>query len=182
MMTVEKDQVKVESEKIDMNKDKDECIKEVSVNSPRKKIDEAMGWYIAGSIILVIGIIYFILYKIIGFSVNFSPAPCAFAHITHLYCPGCGGTRAVKALMDFHWIKSALYNPIVIYGVLMCGYYYIGETITLLKGNKKKYTPFKDWTLWMVLVVILGNFVIRNLLLVFAHVDYIGDLLSYWTR
>lgn len=31
---------------------------------------------------------------------------CSFKTKFHIYCPGCGGTRALKALLQFHPIKS----------------------------------------------------------------------------
>ena len=40
---------------------------------------------------------------------------CAFETITGLYCPGCGGTRAVLALFQGHLIKSFIYHPAVPY-------------------------------------------------------------------
>ncbi|MBQ6855594.1 MAG: DUF2752 domain-containing protein, partial [Lachnospiraceae bacterium] len=36
--------------------------------------------------------------------------PCMFRMLTGLYCPGCGGTRAVKALLTGHPIQSFLYH------------------------------------------------------------------------
>lgn len=40
---------------------------------------------------------------------------CAFESVTGLYCPGCGGTRAVTALFQGHFIKSLIYHPAVPY-------------------------------------------------------------------
>ena len=40
--------------------------------------------------------------------------PCLFQLMTGLYCPGCGGTRAVKALLAGHPVLSFLYHPLVL--------------------------------------------------------------------
>lgn len=41
--------------------------------------------------------------------------PCLFQMMTGLYCPGCGGTRAVRALLSGHPVLSFLYHPVVPY-------------------------------------------------------------------
>ena len=42
--------------------------------------------------------------------------PCLFHLVTGAYCPGCGGTRAAKALVTGHIFQSLRYNPMVFYG------------------------------------------------------------------
>lgn len=150
-----------------------------------KKMKEMTGsdvCFYLSSVIFIVGLIYLIASKIFGFEISFSNMDCLFATVTHLYCPGCGGTRAVRALVSFHFIKSLLYNPIVIVGGLVWAYYYIGSIITKIKNNGKVYASFCEWSLWFVLIVLLGNFIIRNILLVCFHVDYIGDMISYWIK
>lgn len=41
--------------------------------------------------------------------------PCAFHMLTGLYCPGCGGTRAVKMLLHGNLRMSFQYHPLVLY-------------------------------------------------------------------
>ena len=36
--------------------------------------------------------------------------PCLFHELTGFYCPGCGGTRAVLALLAGHPVLSFLYH------------------------------------------------------------------------
>lgn len=36
---------------------------------------------------------------------------CTFKSVTGLYCPGCGGTRAVAAFIQGHWARSFRYHP-----------------------------------------------------------------------
>lgn len=42
--------------------------------------------------------------------------PCAFHSLTGLYCPGCGGTRAVRELLYGDLRMSFQYHPLVLYG------------------------------------------------------------------
>ena len=45
--------------------------------------------------------------------------PCLFHELTGFYCPGCGGTRAVLALLAGHPVLSFLYHPLVPYCALV---------------------------------------------------------------
>lgn len=47
--------------------------------------------------------------------------PCMMQKLTGLYCPGCGGTRAVRALLAGHPLQSFLYHPFVLYAVVLMG-------------------------------------------------------------
>ena len=47
------------------------------------------------------------------------PGGCAFRSATGFYCPGCGGTRAVDALLSGHIIKAFIYHPFVPYCLFM---------------------------------------------------------------
>lgn len=60
---------------------------------------------------------------------------CRFREIYHLYCPGCGGTRAMIELLHMHLLKSLYYNPLPVYllidGILTMGTILL-ESIQLL--------------------------------------------------
>lgn len=161
-----------------MSKEKKE--KKILTQEQKDK-NETLAWYIVGTVVLIVSIIYFTLYKIYDFKVSFSPIDCGFVTIFHVYCPGCGGTRAIREFLNFHFIKSIAYNPIVVYGAIVCGYYYIGQTLTYITKWKKTFVKFHDWTLWGALIIIGANWIIRNLLVIFAHYDYIGDVIKYWS-
>lgn len=45
--------------------------------------------------------------------------PCLFHLLTGLYCPGCGGTRAIWALLRGDVLKSFCYHPFVLYAVMV---------------------------------------------------------------
>jgi len=36
---------------------------------------------------------------------------CPFAALTHMPCPGCGSTRAVLAVLHFHFREALRFNP-----------------------------------------------------------------------
>lgn len=70
--------------------------------------------------------------------------PCLFHWITGLYCPGCGGTRAIGALLQGQLLKSFCYHPFVLFAVIAVmvemGYFAVGMMCRLRrrKGEKQK--------------------------------------------
>lgn len=63
--------------------------------------------------------------------------PCLFHFLTGFYCPGCGGTRAVRALLRGDVVKSFCYHPFVLYAVIAAlaeGGFWLK---TLLEGKQK---------------------------------------------
>lgn len=105
---------------------------------------------------------------------------CGFAGLLHLYCPGCGGTRAVYAMLRLDIVKSFLHHPLIPFIVLIMLEYYVGAIITLIKNNGKRYYYMRVWFCYVALGIIVLNFVLRNMLMVFWQIDPIGDLVKYW--
>ena len=70
--------------------------------------------------------------------------PCLFYCATGIYCPGCGGTRAVKYLLEGNLLKSLWYHPLVGYLVLVAGIE-IGRW--LIFKRRKKGRPY-DAEFW----------------------------------
>lgn len=92
-------------------------------------------------------------------------AGCVMLRATGLYCPGCGGTRSVVALLRGNLVQSVLYHPAVIYGVVLFLLYFISQTLMRLSKGKVKGLSMKPIYLYILLGIILVNFIIRNVLL-----------------
>lgn len=106
---------------------------------------------------------------------------CAMKLLFHLYCPGCGGTRAIDAFLHGQLITSFLYNPVILY--LACYFlsYYIPATLRIAGIWKQKLNGMVYvYILIGLLAVIIIHFIVRNLLLVFGGIDYIGECIQYW--
>ena len=76
-------------------------------------------FYKLGKICLVIGAIGIAVLLITDFEIISWYPKCDFLSKTGLYCPGCGGTRAVKSLLRGDLIRSFLFHPFVPYSVIM---------------------------------------------------------------
>ena len=71
--------------------------------------------YKLGKIFLIISIVGVVLLWITDYRIISWFPPCAFFTRTGLYCPGCGGTRALKSLLRGDFIKAFMYHPFVVY-------------------------------------------------------------------
>ncbi|MCR5847355.1 MAG: DUF2752 domain-containing protein [Lachnospiraceae bacterium] len=89
---------------------------------------------------------------------------CGFLMITHLYCPGCGGTRSVYHLIHGHFIKSFLCHPFVPYTFVDYTFFMI-NTILVKTTKKLGFTGFPiTYSIYVGIAVLLGQWIIRNIL------------------
>ncbi len=107
-----------------------------------------MGWYVWATI-------HIIPEEIAG---------CVMLRVSGLYCPGCGGTRAVVSLLRGNLIQSVMYHPAVLYGVVLFLVYFISQTLMRLTKGKVKGLSMKPCYLYILLGIIAVNFIVRNVL------------------
>lgn len=134
--------------------------------------------FLSANVPLIVGLIYMMLYWTTGFHIELSP--CVFLKVLHLYCPGCGGTRAVYAMARLDVIRSFCCHPMVPYVAAIYTYYYIGAIITIVKNNGKVYYHLHLWMLYVAVAIMVVQWIFKNLLAVIWHVDYLGDIAGYW--
>lgn len=144
-----------------------------------KKEKTAFFWVNVGVILLLVAVLAWRYLP----ALHVLHTPCAIHELLHLYCPGCGGTRAVYALLDLHLWRSFCSHPIVLFLAVLFVEYYIGAIITLIRKNGKRYYFLRVWFCYVALGIVIVNVILRNVLLVYFHIDYmyLGDLLPYWT-
>ena len=109
----------------------------------------------------------------------FKNATCSFKDNYSLYCPACGMTRALKYALRFEFINSLKSNP-MIFILLVNLIVTIALRIWRIKTSKKAYIA-KDIMLINIITLIIwiAFGVIRNLLLVYCGIDFLGDLSNY---
>lgn len=133
-------------------------------------------WVTAGGILLLT---FLLVWKSIP-AIQSLKGPCFFHEVLHVYCPGCGGTRAVYELLDLKLWRSFIDHPLVPFTAAILLEYYIGEIITLIRHNGKRYYYLRVWFCYAALGIIIVNFILKNVLLIYFHIDLVGDLLKYW--
>ena len=136
------------------------------MENQRKELTIETAFFVVGIILAAIAIVIAVLFALFPERFAMLRFPCVFHEITGLYCPGCGGTRAVKALLGGHIITSFVYNPIVLYGAVM----YIGfmgsQLLERLTKGKVKGLKYRHLYLWIALVIVVVNCLVRNVLLI----------------
>lgn len=114
---------------------------------------------------------WMILFKIIR------SMPCFFKEVTHFYCPACGGTRSVVALLHLDIKRAFLCNPTVIYAGVMLLWCFFGYIIKELTGTQIKIMKPQLWMLIGGIILFFGFAVLRNVMVYQFGYDYLGDLI-----
>ena len=96
-----------------------------------------------------------------------------------LYCPACGGTRAMWYLLHFDLLHSFIYNPFVPILAAIVLYCDVRALVSFIKGRNKFFYLSEKLT-WILVGSLLTFWIIRNILLVFFGYDPIGDTDNFW--
>ncbi|MCI8516940.1 MAG: DUF2752 domain-containing protein [Hungatella sp.] len=101
--------------------------------------------------------------------------PCLFHALTGLYCPGCGGTRAVGYLLHGDLIKSLQYHPLPVCmatAALIRAAGYLSRRIRKDgscgdRGQRQQVLAM----IWAWVGILLVNWAIKNWFLVVMGID-----------
>ncbi len=87
---------------------------------------------------------------------------CTFHKLTGLYCPGCGATRAVYALLHGDLLTATHDNALLMLLMLAGGGRGLWMAWEKFRGRPVgRFYPV--WTLWVVLTLAMVFWVVRNL-------------------
>ena len=130
------------------------------MNLKRKRLE----CYILIQFTLIFSVVsIFLLLKLMG---KVGLSGCAFLETTHLYCPGCGGTRAAEALIQLDLLSSIKYNAIIPVGFLLFLYYDIRFFASILKNDMSFFKNNKYIPIVIFAIFLLVYFILRNVFLV----------------
>ena len=130
--------------------------------------------YILGVLAIPLGLIAFtIYYHLFGADgvVAAKYSGCMFHTMTGFYCPGCGGTRAVVALLHGDILMSFYYHPLVPYSVFVYLLYMVTHTLQRLKIKNIKGLRFHEQFFYVAIAIILLNFIIKNAVQCFWNIE-----------
>lgn len=126
-------------------------------------VDDKWIFYFGLAAGLILAAAWFVYKTFLG---DLAPKECAFKHATGFYCPGCGGTRAVDALLSGHFIKALIYHPFVPYCLIMWILYVGSHLLEMLRVPHIKGMKFRTAYMWIGLVILLVNWIVKNILLI----------------
>ena len=119
-------------------------------------------FYQAGRLLFLVFFILAPAWKLFGISMKLPP--CLFHKWTGFYCPGCGGTRAIRELLQGHVMNSFFYHPVVVYGSVLYIWFMISHTVEYVsKGKFRIGMPYTDKYLYIAAGIILLQWVIKNM-------------------
>ena len=107
---------------------------------------------------------------------------CVIYRLTGFTCPGCGGTRALEELLEGHVARSFLYHPLAPCGL---GFYAVFMGSHTWEKLQKRFRPgagrpvgikWKDGYAIAAVGLLVGNFIIKNLIHLFTKMDVLAEL------
>jgi len=89
----------------------------------------------------------------------------------HVYCPGCGGTRALEALAQGELLRSFYTHPIVPGTVLWVVVYLTSQTIQRLRKGRGWALRYHAGWVTVFFAVLILQWIIKNILLLVFSVS-----------
>ena len=133
-------------------------------------------WFHVGA---VAAILLFPLYRYLMGLIPDSVTGCFLHDRLFLYCPLCGGTRAVSALLRLELVAAWRCNALVTVGVFFVLAADVLALVRLLRG-KERLLPIPGWGWITAAVVMVLYAVLRNYLMIAHGYDPMGDLGRIW--
>ena len=90
--------------------------------------------------------------------------PCLFDRLLGIYCPGCGGTRALTALVHGRLLQSLWYHPLIPYTAVIGGGFMVTQGLDRLGITDGKGWKYHNWYVYGALILVAGNFLVKNAL------------------
>ena len=109
-------------------------------------------------LVIFICFIFYILYSC--FHVGLL---CPFLEFTGFYCPGCGITRAIDALIHFDFLQAYRYNPLVISLLPFAIPLLINSYYCWFFDKKNNWlSKIPNWFLYILLIITILFGILRN--------------------
>ena len=90
--------------------------------------------------------------------------PCMLHFFTGLYCPGCGASRALRALLHLNFYQALRYNAVLTVTAPLLAAYFIALAVSFLRYGKDKVSEkIPQAPLYVLIAVFVIYGVLRNI-------------------
>ena len=89
-----------------------------------------------------------------------------------IYCPGCGGTRAVFALFQGKVLLSFYYHPAVLYAAVLYLAFMLRGLLSVITGGGFTFMRWRLGYVYFGIAVILLQCLVKNVLLLGFHLQW----------
>lgn len=113
--------------------------------------------------------------KISGFPLLY----CLSHQVLHIYCPLCGGTRAIKALLRLDILLALKTNAFAVCLLCVGVFFDVRAGILAMKGDLRALT-IPRWVIWSMVAAFGVYFILRNVFMIVFGIDPLGDLVGFW--
>ena len=122
----------------------------------KKRIFKTIFFFILG-ILFLVG--YYFIYKKTGYGI-----PCLIYERTGFYCPGCGITRMIFALMRFDIPEAFRYNQLLfILLPFLIAYFVYNVYLYIVDKKDTVLKKISNYVFIILLIIVIGWGIIRNL-------------------
>lgn len=125
----------------------------------RIKTNEDVLYYVGIALLVTAGLVIFVLEFF-----DLELWPCFFKAVTGIYCPGCGGTRAVKCMLSGNFLKSLYHQPAILPGTVVFLIFMVTHTIEkIFPQGKIKGIKFRMVYVYVFLGLLMLNMIMKNI-------------------
>lgn len=130
-------------------------------------------FYVLGLIAIGIALLFTAVYLFTGWSVLNIKFPCVFKSVTGLWCPGCGGTRSVRALLRGDMWQSFIDYPPVLYGIVVYAEFMVRAFLRKhFSTENRSFGPEKDGAIIPYIYVGIGLMFLQWIIKLIAQVGF----------
>ena len=107
--------------------------------------------------VLLAGLLYYLIVRITGKGI-----PCMYYTLTGFYCPGCGMTRMMMALMRLDFVAAFHYQPVFFCSLLPLGVCFGTQAFRYVKTGDAKLYWWQNVIIGIVIVALTVFCIYRN--------------------